>query len=285
MGVERVRHIGAVAVAAVAVVTLILEAWIGPFPVELFRFPLNVLTMVLWLLALGYLYRNRTTSEMARLLLSREATYLSLFILAATGIALGLERKPSTDAWPVVIGLFFVLSHTTLVILRGWRNGSGVRWRFVITHLGLLLALGAGFWGAPDREQLRMATTSEPTNEAYTMSGAPRMLPYDIALTDSRIELSSSGTPTLYEATITVEGVERRLRVNHPYDRTIAEKIYLISFGTTTTGERYAIIEIVREPWQWITASGIVMLIAGAGLFFARGPRRKYNDDNQEIKQ
>lgn len=285
MGVERVRHIGAVAVAAVAVVTLILEAWIGPFPVELFRFPLNVLTMVLWLLALGYLYRNRTTSEMARLLLSREATYLSLFILAVTGIALGLERKPSTDAWPVVIGLFFVLSHTTLVILRGWRNSSGVRWRFVITHLGLLLALGAGFWGAPDREQLRMATTSEPTNEAYTMSGAPRMLPYDITLTDSRIELSSSGTPTLYEATITVEGVERRLRVNHPYDRTIAEKIYLISFGTTTTGERYAIIEIVREPWQWITASGIVMLIAGAGLLFARGPRRKYNDDNQEIKQ
>lgn len=285
MGVERVRHIGAVAVAAVAVVTLILEAWIGPFPVELFRFPLNVLTMVLWLLALGYLYRNRTTSEMARLLLSREATYLSLFILAATGIALGLERKPSTDAWPVVIGLFFVLSHTTLVILRGWRNSSGVRWRFMITHLGLLLALGAGFWGAPDREQLRMATTSEPTNEAYTMSGAPRMLPYDIALTDSRIELSSSGTPTLYEATITVEGVERRLRVNHPYDRTIAEKIYLISFGTTTTGERYAIIEIVREPWQWITALGIVMLIAGAVLLFVRGPRRKYNDDNQEIKQ
>lgn len=285
MGVERVRHMGAVAVAAVAVVTLILEAWVGPFPVALFRFPLNVLTMVLWLLALGYLYRNRATSEMARLLLSREATYLSLFILAVTGIALGLELKPSTDTWPVVIGLLFVLSHTVLVTMRGWRNSSGIRWRFAITHLGLLLTLGSGFWGAPDREQLRLAATSEPTSEAYTLSGALRALPYDIALTDSRIELSPSGTPTLYEATITVAGEEHTLRVNHPYDRTIAEKIYLISFGTTTAGERYAVVEIVREPWQWITASGIVMLIAGAVLLFVRGPRKIHRDDNQEIKQ
>ena len=285
MSIGRVGHMGAVAVAAVAVVTLIFEAWIGPFPVELFRFPLNVLTMALWLLALGYLYRNRTTSTTAQLLLSREATYLSLFILATTGIALGLEFKPSTDAWPVVIGLLFVLSHTVLVVLRGWRNGNGIRWRFTITHLGLLLALGAGFWGAPDREQLRVAATSEPTNEAFTMSGVLRTLPYDIALADSRIELSATGSPMLYEATIRVEGQNHTLRVNHPYDRTIAEKIYLISFGTTTTGERYAIIEIVREPWQWITASGIVMLIAGAVLLFARGPRRKYNDDNQKIKQ
>ena len=117
------------------------------------------------------------------------------------------------------------------------------------------------------------------------MSGILRTLPYDIALADSRIELSATGSPMLYEATIRVEGQNHTLRVNHPYDRTIAEKIYLISFGTTTTGERYAIIEIVREPWQWITASGIVMLIVGAVLLFARGPRRKYNADNQEIKQ
>ena len=152
--------------AAVAVVTLIFEAWIGPFPVELFRFPLNVLTMALWLLALGYLYRNRTTSTTAQLLLSREATYLSLFILATTGIALGLEFKPSTDAWPVVIGLLFVLSHTVLVVLRGWRNSNGIRWRFTITHLGLLLALGAGFWGAPASSYAWPPRRSLPTRHS-----------------------------------------------------------------------------------------------------------------------
>jgi uncharacterized membrane protein HdeD (DUF308 family) len=37
--------------------------------------------------------------------------------------------------------------------------------------------------------------------------------------------------------------------------------------------ERYAIIEIVREPWQWLSMAGIVMLMAGAVMLFVRGPR------------
>ena len=63
------------------------------------------------------------------------------------------------------------------------------------------------------------------------------------------------------------------LKVNHPYARTISEKIYLVSFSTTPQGERYAIVEIVYEPWQWLSAAGIIMLIAGAMLLFVQGPR------------
>lgn len=275
MSVKRVGDIGIFTVVATAAITLILDGWVGAFPVELFRFPLNILTMALWLVLLVYLYRNHKSSSLARALLSPEATYLSLFILATIGIALGLELRPSTTAWPVVVGLLFILSHTTLVIMRGWRDSRGIRWRFSITHIGLWLALSAGFWGAPDREQLRMAITTEPTNEAYTMDGALRVLPYDVTLLESRIEHSPQGTPTHYEATIAIEGKTVSLRVNHPYNRTMAQKIYLVNFGTTTSGERYAVVEIVDEPWQWITASGVVMLLVGAVLLFARGPRKR----------
>ena len=64
------------------------------------------------------------------------------------------------------------------------------------------------------------------------------------------------------------------LRVNHPYARTLSEKIYLVSFSSSPQGERYAIVEIVSEPWQWLSAVGIIMLIAGAMLLFIQGPRK-----------
>lgn len=85
---------------------------------------------------------------------------------------------------------------------------------------------------------------------------------------------SNNGAPTHYEAEIMVDGKKAMLMVNHPYNRTLAEKIYLVSFGKTLMGESYAVVEIVKEPWQWMTATGIIMLIVGAVLLFIQGPRK-----------
>ena len=261
-------------VGVVVALSFIVEVCLGSFPVGLFRFPLNILVLALWLVLMTMMYRGRATSACARFMLSREATWLSLAMVVAIGITLGLQRKPSSSAWPVVLSLLFVQSHLLLVILRGWRNKKGIRWRFCMTHVGLLLALGAGFWGAPDREQLRTPVHSYPSNEAYTMEGEPRRLPYAMELKDFSIEQSANGTPTHYEAQLIVDDAMVTLRVNHPYARTLSEKIYLVSFSTSPSGERYAIVEIVSEPWQWLSAAGIILLIAGAMLLFINGPRR-----------
>ena len=270
---ERLK--GVCMVGAAVALSFLLEFCLGSFPVGIFRFPLNMLVLALWMVLMTMMYRGRGHSVCARFMLSREATWLSLGMMVAIGITLGLQRKPSSTAWPVVVSLLFVLSHLLLVILRGWRNGRGIRWRFCLTHAGLLLALGAGFWGAPDRVQLRMPVHPYPSNEAFTMEGAPRILPYTIELADFVIEESENGTPTHYEAQIRVDDKLVTLKVNHPYARTISEKIYLVSFSTTPQGERYAIVEIVYEPWQWLSAAGIILLIAGAMLLFINGPKRK----------
>ena len=272
---KRFPHLKAVCIVGVVIaLSFIVEACLGSFPIGLFRFPLNILVLALWMMLIAMMYRGRTNSACARFMLSREATWLALAMIVAIGITLGLQRKPSSTAWPVVLSLLFVQSHLLFVILRGWRNKKGIRWRFCMTHVGLLLALGAGFWGAPDREQLRMAVHPYPSNEAFTMQGDPRRLPYTIELKDFCIEQSESGTPTHYEAQIMADGKTVTLKVNHPYARTISEKIYLVSFSTSPSGERYAIIEIVNEPWQWLSATGIIMLIAGAMLLFIQGPRK-----------
>ena len=261
-------------VGAVVALSFIIELCLGSFPVGIFRFPLNILVLALWVMLMTMMYRGRGHSACGRFMLSREATWLSLGMVVAIGITLGLQRKPSSTAWPVVASLLFVQSHLLLVILRGWRNRRGIRWRFCLTHIGLLLALGAGYWGAPDREQWRTPVHPYPSNEAFTMQGEPRLLPYTIELKDFVIEQAENGTPTHYEAQVMVDGTMVTLRVNHPYARTISEKIYLVSFSTTPQGERYAIVEIVREPWQWLSAMGIIMLIAGAMLLFVQGPRK-----------
>lgn len=270
---KRIPHLKGVCIVGVVVALFFLvEVCLGNFPIDIFRFPLNALVLALWTTIMTMLYRGRAHSACARFMLSREATWLSLGMVVAIGITLGLQRNPSSTAWPTVCSLLFVLSHLQLVILRGWRTKRGIRWRFCLTHIGLLLALGAGFWGAPDREQLRAPVQRYPSNDAYTMEGEERRLPYTLELKDYCIEQSENGTPTHYEAQVMVDGTMVTLRVNHPYARTISEKIYLVSFPTSPSGERYAILEIVSEPWQWLSATGIIMLLAGAMMLFVQGP-------------
>ena len=268
---------------AVVLLSFMIELCFGSFPVGLFRFPLNILVLALWVVLLTMLYRNRTTNACSRFMLSSTSTWVSLAMIVAVGIVLGLEREPSTTAWPTIVSLLFVQSHLLFVILRGWRNRKGIRWRFCLIHIGLLLALGAGFWGAPDREQLRTAVHHFPSNEAYTMEGVHQFLPYTIELKDFCIQQSASGAPTHYEAQIMVDGRVVTLQVNHPYARTLSEKIYLVSFASSPYGERYAIIEIVNEPWQWLSATGIIMLVAGAVLLFIQGPRVRRTSNNGKI--
>ncbi|MBP3682622.1 MAG: cytochrome c biogenesis protein ResB [Rikenellaceae bacterium] len=265
------------AVSATLGVSAIVQAIVGAFPLSIVRFPLNVILMALWLVLLVELYRRRDRSKVAQLLLSQAATVISLVLMAAVGIVLGLQREPASTAWPTVVAVLFVLSHLTLVTLRGWRNATGVRWRFVVNHAGLWLALVAGFWGAPDREQVRAMVTREvPTREAYDMSGRTTTLDCELQLVDFKIDYYTEGQPSMFEATVAVDGESATLQVNHPHHRTWSEMIYLVSYDVESPDRaRYCVVEVVREPWRWLSVVGIVMLIAGAVLMFARGPRKE----------
>ena len=159
-------------VAVVAVVTSLLQVVIGDFPVRFFAFPMNLVVAAVWLLLLTELYRRRADSRVAKYILSMEATYLALVLSAVGGVAVGVMAESPTRTWPFVAMMLFVVSHLVLVTLRGWRNRQGVRWRFLLNHAGLTLALCAGFWGAPDVQELRLPLVEgRPTSEAYVVEG------------------------------------------------------------------------------------------------------------------
>ena len=163
--------------------------------------------------------------------------------------------------------------------MRGWRTPKGIRWRFTLLHIGLIVTLGAGFWGAPDREQLRMALKeNKPIEMAYHTDGTATRIDHKITLCDLEATYTESGAPTYFAATIEIEGASHTISVNHPFNRTLSEKIYLVSIGNDPVdGTPYCVVEIVREPWQWLSLTGIAMLLAGAVMLFIRGPRHVAN--------
>ena len=271
-----------VAVVATIVVAVIADTVVGDFPVDIFSFPLNIIIVVLWLALLVELYRRRANSSIAQYMLSLRATWLSLGLMAAVGIMLGTQLKPATTSWVVVGSILFILSHLWMVILRGWRNKQGIRLRFILTHFGLWLALAAGFWGAADRAELRMVVESgQPTDMTIDELGQPAILDYDIELLNFDVEYYDNGTPSSYEAMVAVGNRDVSLRVNKPYNHTLSETIYLVSYGANANGEPYCILEIVREPCRWISTAGIIMLLAGSAMLFLRGPQRAKNKDTE----
>ena len=276
---SKLTVIESVAVAITVAVALLLQYTVGDFPLDIFAFPLNIAVLVLWLIVVYMLYNNRNSLALAQSLLSIRATWLSLGSIVATGIYLGLEREPSSTSWLVVVAILFTLTHLLLITMRGWRTPKGIRWRFTLLHIGLIVTLGAGFWGAPDREQLRMALKeNKPIEIAYHTDGTATRIDHKITLCDLEATYTESGAPTYFAATIEIEGASHTISVNHPFNRTLSEKIYLVSIGNDPVdGTPYCVVEIVREPWQWLSLTGIAMLLAGAVMLFIRGPRHVAN--------
>lgn len=263
-----------VVVAVVVAIATLLQALVGSFPTDIFTFPLNIICMALWLVACYLLYKHRETSALAQSLLSTRATWLSLAAMVATGLYLGLQSQPNSTAWPIVLGILFTLTHLLLITMRGWRTAKGIRWRFTLLHAGLIIALGAGFWGSPDRVQLRTMLQDKPVNHAYHLDSTLTNLDYTMQLEECNTEYNTSGMPTHFEAKVRIDNEIVTLKVNHPYNRTFGEKIYLVSINQE---HGYCIVEIVREPWQWASLAGIILILAGAVMLFIRGPRHMAN--------
>lgn len=238
-----------------------------------FTFPLNLLLAVLWMAGWRWLWRRCPSSAVMRFMLSPAATVLSIVLLTVSCLWLGFSGdRDFVRSVSFVAMLLFVQTVVYLIILRGWRRADGViRWRFLLIHAGFLLAVGAGFWGSPDSEELRMVMKpGESSQVAFRPDGSRKALGYGLGMTDYDVEYSIEGKPSHYEAVVSInDGQGRSISVNHPYSVSPGEDIYLISVSADS-----CVLQIVREPWRYFALAGILMLLAGAFMLFIGGPRR-----------
>ena len=238
-----------------------------------FAFPLNLLVAALLMLCLVWLRKTYSHSAAMRFLHSPAATISAICLLILSCLYIGFRGDRSfTESFVFVSVLLYVQTVLFLITLRGWRRPDGViRWRFTFLHLGLLLAVGAGFWGSPDSEEYRMRMyVGETSREALTFDARRMVLPYEISLHDVCTEYSEDGVPSHYEALISVNGQkEAKLMVNHPYGVKFGEDLYIASVSDDS-----CVLQIVREPWRYFALAGIIMMLAGAFLLFINGPRK-----------
>lgn len=265
---------------------LTLQFLTGDFPVQFFAFPLNLILALLWAGGILYIWNHKRKSLFVSFFLSRGATFTAIILFATFCLVIGLTgMRLLVRTWLFVAFMFYFQTVLLFVLLRGWRTSSAddacrgtVRWRFLLNHAGLLLAVSSAFWGAPDSKELRLQTYRDiPVREAYAMDGTVSWLPYEIILKDFDVETYENGIPSMYAADVIVDGKSVVLKVNHPYSISFGEDIYLSGYDSMSGAEsEYCILQIVREPWKYGAAAGIIMMLAGALMLFAAGPG-KYN--------
>ena len=243
-----------IALATIAVALLVVQWFCGDFPLWLFSAPMNLLVGALWIALLWEGYRRRASLTAVQYLLSPEASYIALAVATLIAATLGLQSDPTTTSWLVVGGFIYVQSVLILVILRGWRNENGIRWRFLATHCGLWLAVTSALLGAPDKEILRAEVGKEPTREVINEEGKKSYLNYELRLDNFVVENSEDGTPQMFRASVAIDDKIVDIEVNSPYSQRYGEEIYLVSYDAEG-----CILQIVREPWRIVTATGIAM--------------------------
>lgn len=255
------------------------------FPKEFLAFPLDLILAALWLIAVFALWRNGRKSLLVRFMLSLSATVSSIVLFLALCLVIGLTgNRELAGSWISAFVFLYIQTVLLFVILRGWRRKTAtgarvgaIRWRFLIMHSGLLLAIGSAFWGAPDTQSLRMQVEKGiPQNVAYNSDGRQTWLEYEVELKDFRVETYSDGTPSMYEADLAIDGKDATVKVNHPFAKGFGEDIYLCGYDSEAGSESaYCILEVVYEPWKYGALAGIILMLSGALLLFLGGPDRR----------
>ena len=268
-------------------IALALQFLTGNVPVAFLSFPLNLILALIWAIAMLTIWRTAKKSLFVEFMLSRGATVTAIVLLTALCIVVGVTGDTElVSTWVSAAVLLYFQSVLLFVILRGWRAQTAtgarlgqIRWRFLLNHVGILLAVSSGFWGAPDTDVVRMRLMADvPARDAMRMDGTLYRLPYEICLDEFKVETYSNGVPSMYEASLTVAGKPVVLKVNEPYSVSFGRDIYLVGFDGSGYGDS-CIVQIVYEPWRYAAMAGIVMMLACAFLLFAGGPRRRNNDD------
>lgn len=268
-------------------VALALQILTGNIPLSFLAFPLNLILALIWAVVMISVWKTRKKSLFVGFMLSRGATVSAILLFLAFSLVVGISgERELVSSWVFAAVILYLQTVLLFVILRGWRAQTAtgarlgaVRWRFLLNHVGILLAVSSAFWGAPDTEVLRVRAIQDvPVRQAVSMDGIPESLPFEILLSEFKTETWSNGVPSMFEAKLLVNGENVVLKVNEPYNVSFGKDLYLVGFDSMYDSGS-CILQVVYEPWRYGALAGVVMMLAGAFLLFVGGPRRRNDED------
>ena len=253
-------------------VALLCQFLLPDFPTAFFAFPVNDALVLLAMVGLWILRKEKPVSPVTRLLASPSTTSILLALLAASCLCLGLTSRPSPSSWWFFFLLTALFLHLLMVFYAGAFRKRPHRLRFILIHGGLLLALLGGFAGTPDTAEWRLPVGKEwPTRQAYTPQYGKIRLPYSLQLKDFDVTYYANGMPQNFQAHLLLDSTKDiTLSVNHPYALSPNDDLYLVDYEHVAE-PRFCIVQLVRQPWKYVQSFGIWLLLAGCVLLFAQG--------------
>lgn len=274
---------------------VVMQVFTGNFPVSFLAFPLNIIFAVLWLFILWILYKEYRNLGITRFLCSSKTSILSICLFIGGCLVIGLFPQLSDaeaqmrkgvlaslgcynfmTTWIFIAILLLLLSNLAMITIRAYLHRKQARWRFILNHTGLWMALFAGFLGSSDIQTLRIPLyKGEPTREAFDMNGTSYYLDYEMELDSFAVEYYPNGRPSRFAANVRLGNKKTLLEVNHPHAYRWGEDVYLTGYDVSKGNEsNYCILQVVKQPWKYMMAAGILMMLAGAILLFINGPKR-----------
>lgn len=265
-------------VLTIFITGLLIQAFAGYFPAEAFAFPINAAVLFAALAGLWVLWREKPGGAVCRWLASGNASIalIAAFLICCLILGMKMQHADAVSfpgfgnvrrTWWFIFISIALMANLFVVILS--RRKKGIR--FILNHIGVLVALIGCFFGAPDHTVSRAIVSGEAVHEAVGENGEIVPLPAAMKLDGFNVELDQRGNVRNYMALIDVDGKKVELRVNHPYRISISEDVYLTSYDRDNPEPQYCIVEVVRQPWKYLIWAGIVMMMAGGILMFARG--------------
>lgn len=265
-------------VLTIFITGLLIQAFAGYFPAEAFAFPINAAVLFAALAGLWVLWREKPGGAVCRWLASGNASIalIAAFLICCLILGMKMQHADAVSfpgfgnvrrTWWFILISIALMANLFVVILS--RRKKGIR--FILNHIGVLVALIGCFFGAPDYTVSRAIVSGEAVHEAVGENGEIVPLPAAMKLDGFNVELDQRGNVRNYMALIDVDGKKVELRVNHPYRISMSEDVYLTSYDRDNPEPQYCIVEVVRQPWKYLIWAGIVMMMAGGILMFARG--------------
>ena len=265
-------------VLTIFITGLLIQAFAGYFPAEAFAFPINAAVLFAALAGLWVLWREKPGGAVCRWLASGNASIalIAAFLICCLILGMKMQHADAVSfpgfgnvrrTWWFILISIALMANLFVVILS--RRKKGIR--FILNHIGVLVALIGCFFGAPDHTVSRAIVSGEAVHEAVGENGEIVPLPAAMKLDGFNVELDQRGNVRNYMALIDVDGKKVELRVNHPYRISISEDVYLTSYDRDNPEPQYCIVEVVRQPWKYLIWAGIIMMMAGGILMFARG--------------
>ena len=280
------------AIGAVLIgIGLILQWTIGPVVWSVFSWPVNGITLALFLLAIVLMTVLAKQCRLFRFLSTQQVAIPTLVYAVVLTIVMGLTQQKAggrgidnmLSYWPFVLIYALMAIVLGMVCLRRLLHFrfSIANLQFMAFHLGLFIVLLTATLGNADMQRLKLISFVGQI-EWRGVNEENRVVETPLAIELKRfiMETYDNGQPKRYASEIVVRTKSGDVKhavvdVNKPV-RINGWKIYQYGYDTQKGAQsQMSILELVRDPWLPAVYTGIYLMLFGALLMFMRKGRKE----------